>query len=348
VLSEGIKGYDDLVSSSLLPLIERSLEIGDRIEQVGDLIGTIANATRSFLVVTASNKKPSDADLAALGAPVKTLISELEEIADSASQSGNLAQHIILAQKAAPAFKWFLEDKPVGEIQKAKKEFELLSAKIKGGEFKDRVEHMGYVDAFAAYLAGLEQIVSKHFPDGVAWNPTGGDAPKMLQYNKRGGYQGISDMGPAPSLTLDKDRWYCSRQVGVNDLSIDSSKGQTVYILYCRNGSVSVKGAPARVVADGCAHMRINVDEVTGSFDIVNGIDLKVKCKGSVPTINVTKTNGAKIYLEAASADADLVISTSTNLKVVATDGDSTTEYQVPSKFKVKAKGGKLTTIPVV
>jgi len=314
---------------------------------VGDLIGTIANATRAFLVLTTTSKKPPDAELAALGAPVKNMLSDLEDLADNAAQNGALVQHIQLVHSVSPAFRWFLEENPVAEVQKARKEFDTNAAKVRNGEFKDRVEHMAFVDALGSFLQWLEALVSKHFADGLSWNPTGSDAPKSLQYGKRG-YQGSIDTGPAPSLALDKDRWYCARQVGVTDLAIDATKGQTVYLLYCRNSSILVKGTPTRVVADGCQHTRLTVDDVSGSFDILNGLDLKVRCKGNVAAINVTKTNGAKISLDSSSADADIVVSTSANLKVVATDGDNTTEYQVPSKFKVKAKGGKLTTTPVV
>jgi len=46
---------------------------------------------------------------------------------------------------------------------------------------------------------------------------------------------------------------------------------------------------------DGCVHTSVTIDEVPASIDIVNCVQLKLKCKGNVNSVNVTKTNGAKV-----------------------------------------------------
>jgi len=47
------------------------------------------------------------------------------------------------------------------------------------------------------------------------------------------------------------------------------------------------------------------------------------------------------------SADTDLTVSMSNNIKLTTIEGDNKTEYVVPTKFKIKAKGGKVTANPI-
>ena len=37
------------------------------------------------------------------------------------------------------------------------------------------------------------------------------------------------------------------------------------------------------------------MDEVPAPVDLINGIQLKLKCKGNVAAVNVSKTSGAKV-----------------------------------------------------
>jgi len=74
------------------------------------------------------------------------------------------------------------------------------------------VEHIGYVDSFFAFLGALEHLLAAHYHDGVTWSSTGGDAPKSLQFSKRGLVSSADQLG-TPSITTEKDRVICARQV---------------------------------------------------------------------------------------------------------------------------------------
>jgi hypothetical protein len=343
-LSEPLRQYDDIVSTFLAQFLDRGREIGEKVEQVGDLVGTISNATRAFLLVASQSKRPSESDLAALGAPVKTLVSELEDMADKAS--GPLADHVNLISSAAPALRWILEDKPASEVNKAIKEFDALATKLKNGEFKDRLEHVGYMESFFGFLSSLEQLITRYFPDGVTWAATGGDAPKSLVFSKRGMVTNTDVVG-VPVNAADNNRWLCARQVDVTDVTIDAAKLQPVHVLYCRAASITIKGAPSRVVIDGCTHTSVVMDEAPAVVDIVNCFHAKFKAKGNVTAVNVIKTQGAKIFLDGSnSADTELTVSMSSNIKLTTNEGDNKTEYVVPTKLKVKTKGGKINATP--
>jgi len=307
-------------------------------------VGTISNATRSFLFIASQSKRPSESDLAALCAPVKTLVSELEDMSDKAS--GPLADHISLISSAAPALKWILEDKPAAEVNKAIKEFDALATKVKNGEFKDRLEHVGYMESFFGFLSALEQMITRYFPEGVTWASAGTDAPKSLPFSKRGMVTTTDGMG-IPVNAAENNRWLCARQVDVTDVTIDAAKGQPVHVLYCRAASITIKGSPSRVIIDGCSHTSVVMDEAPAVVDIVNCFHAKLKARGNVTAVNVVKTQGAKIFLDGSnSADTELSVSMSSNIRLTTNEGDNKTEYVVPTKLKIKTKGGKINATP--
>jgi hypothetical protein len=225
------------------------------------------------------------------------------------------------------------------------KDFEPLAAKVKTGEFRDRQEHVLFVESYFGFLSNLNELVSHHFPDGVTWSSAGTDAPKSLQFSKHGVITN-NDIG-SPVNAQENNRWLCARQVDVKDVTVDAVKGQPVYVLYCRSSSIAIRGTPSRVLIDGCSHTSVTMDEVPSPVDIVNCLHIKLKCKGNVNSVTVTKTSNAKIFLDGSnSADTELTVSLSNNIKLTTIEGDNKTEYVVPTKLKIKTKGGKVNAVP--
>eukprot|EP01128_Nolandella_sp_AFSM9_P010403 TRINITY_DN7184_c0_g1_i1.p1 TRINITY_DN7184_c0_g1~~TRINITY_DN7184_c0_g1_i1.p1 ORF type:complete len:410 (-),score=83.46 TRINITY_DN7184_c0_g1_i1:67-1266(-) len=332
--------YDALVSEKLAGVFESSILIGGRVELLTDIIGSLASAARAIIVLSAQCKKPHNLD--SLSAPLKSLLTELDEM--KVQQGRPFSDHVNLIAAASGAFSWVYSSSPKTELKEALKSIDASADKVKK-EFTDRVEHLQFVNSFTSFVSGLNSL-SRKFPDGLEWNSSGSSAPKSLQFSKRG-YVGL-DLAPIPAVNRSTStKCFCEYQVGLSDVIVDSSKNQTVYVLYCRNSSITIKGDPKSIIFDGCTYSTLTVEGSTSQIDVVNSVGIKVKTKGKVDAVNVSRSQGVRLYLGTASADADVVVQTTSKLKLIVAEGDNKVEYEVPTKFKVNAKGGKIETTAV-
>jgi adenylyl cyclase-associated protein len=128
-----------------------------------------------------------------------------------------------------------------------------------------------------------------------------------------------------------------------------------VFISMCDGCTVQVPGKVKAVTIDNCVKVRVFVQDVVSTVEMVNckSVMVVVQKDGKVPSFAVDKCESAHIILSRSAYEAhpDIYSSnvTAMNIEVPGpTDDDDNKEHPVPEQFitKIDPKTGKVTTKP--
>ncbi|KAL0491757.1 cyclase-associated protein 1 [Acrasis kona] len=135
------------------------------------------------------------------------------------------------------------------------------------------------------------------------------------------------------------EKWVIENQDGQQLEVTDTKTKQGVYIFNCNNTYITVKGKVNNIILDSCKKSGVILDDAVASVEMVNCQSVKVQVVGSVPTVNVDKTDGVVIYLSEASINTTIITSKSSEMNVCvpgATEDDDSVEVPLPEQYQHK------------
>lgn len=158
-----------------------------------------------------------------------------------------------------------------------------------------------------------------------------------------------------PKMALEGGRkWVVEHQVNATDLVIDKcDMRQTVYLYKCEGSVLQIKGKVNGICMDQCKKTAIVFQDAVAQCEVVNCTSVQIQVDGSVPTIQVDKTDGVQIYLMGEkSNDVSILTAKSSEMNVLtkpANPDDDMLESPLPEQYESKfdAKSGKWTTVAV-
>ena len=166
-----------------------------------------------------------------------------------------------------------------------------------------------------------------------------------------------SENKPAPKppvFKLEEKRWRVEHQRGRHDLEIESSNlKECAYVFDCHDCTVVVRGKISSVVLDNCSKVGVLCDNLLSTMEFINCKSVTGQILGSVPTVNVDKTDGCQLYISKESQGVEIVHAKTSafNIHVPssedAEEGDFV-EINVPEQFKTtfNKESRKIETVP--
>jgi adenylyl cyclase-associated protein len=131
--------------------------------------------------------------------------------------------------------------------------------------------------------------------------------------------------------------WFIENQVGGAPISIkDVHIKQQVYIYGCTDATILLEGKAKNIVFDSCEKSRLIFDDAVSSIEVVNCKNVRIQCKGQVPSISIDKTDGCLVYVSWEGRDAQFVTSKSSEMNVAfpqASGSDEYVEKPIPEQF---------------
>lgn len=97
---------------------------------------------------------------------------------------------------------------------------------------------------------------------------------------------------------------------------------QTVYVFRCENSVVQIKGKVNSVTVDGCKKTSVVFDNLLSQVEVINSQSIEIQTLGTLPTVSIQKTDGCQVYLSKESLGAEIVTSKSSEMNILAPQGD--------------------------
>uniref|UniRef100_A0A915CNS7 Adenylyl cyclase-associated protein n=1 Tax=Ditylenchus dipsaci TaxID=166011 RepID=A0A915CNS7_9BILA len=221
----------------------------------------------------------------------------------------------------------------------------------KGGSGTDRQALFAELNKGDAITAGLKKVTADmqtHKNPGLR----GSVAPALTAKPQTGGAAGtkpaVVDRPPKTELK-DHKVWNIEYHKGNNSITVETDKKQAVYIFKCENSVVQIKGKVNSVTMDSCKKTSVVFESLLAQVEVINCQSVKVQTLGTLPTISIQKTDGCQVYLSKDSLGAEIVTSKSSEMNVLAPQGqdEDFVEYPVPEQFKTTLcpKTKKLITV---
>ncbi|KAI1289696.1 Adenylyl cyclase-associated protein 2 [Halotydeus destructor] len=152
-----------------------------------------------------------------------------------------------------------------------------------------------------------------------------------------------------PKFELDGKKWLVEYQNGRKDIVIpDAEMNQSVNLYKCKDTLVQIKGKVNSVIVDSCIKTAVVFENIVAVVEFVNCQSIQAQSMGKVPTINIEKTDGAQIFLNKESIDAEIVTAKCSAVNVSVHDAklDDYVEHPIPEQFKSIWNGKGFTTAP--
>ncbi|KAL6063447.1 suppressor of rasval19 [Balamuthia mandrillaris] len=154
-----------------------------------------------------------------------------------------------------------------------------------------------------------------------------------------------------PKCELDGSKWNVQYQKGNSSIVVEAQNNkETVNIFSCEDSVVQVKGKVTNILVNGCTKVGVVFEDVISQVEVVRGKKIQVQATGSVPTIQVDKSEGVTLYLTTANkAAVSIITSLSSEINVVtpgASESDDPKEQALPQQFVSTFSGDKLVTVP--
>merc|ERR1712204_109783 len=159
----------------------------------------------------------------------------------------------------------------------------------------------------------------------------------------------------APQMKFLGGRWMVENYEEEDGLIVveKANLKSNVFISMCDGCTVQVPGKVKAVTIDNCVKVRVFVQDVVSTVEVVNckSVKIIVQKDGVVPSFAVDKCESPQIILSKSAAEANPDIYSSNvsamNVEVPGkTDKDDNKEYAIPEQFltKIDYKTGKCTT----
>merc|ERR1712083_1236466 len=160
----------------------------------------------------------------------------------------------------------------------------------------------------------------------------------------------------APQTKFMGGRWMVENYEEEDGLIVvdKANLKSNVFISMCDGCTIQVPGKVKAVTIDNCVKVRVFVQDVVSTVEVVNckSVKIIVQKDGVVPSFAVDKCESPQIILSRSAYEAmpDIYSSNVTAMNVEvpgATDDDDNKEHPVPEQFltKIDFKTGKCTTV---
>jgi len=151
---------------------------------------------------------------------------------------------------------------------------------------------------------------------------------------------------------LNKGTWFVEYHEGAHDISLNETQiKENVYILKCKNATITLPSKVKSVQVDGCHRVNIVFKSVVSVFEIFNSQRVSIECEEQLPAVSVDKSAGTSIVLSrtAAANPPNIITSSITELNLVVpgkTDEDDPIEIPLPEQYETRfnPETGKITT----
>jgi len=173
----------------------------------------------------------------------------------------------------------------------------------------------------------------------TALSPRPYEAPKYKKFN-------APETKKPPVFELQMKKWIIEHQDGNQTMVIENtSDKQTIYMYKCKNSVLQVKGKVNSITLDNCQKCAVVFEDLISTCEFVNCQSVKAQANGKVPTISIDKTDGAQLFLNEKSLNAQMITAKSSEMNccITSPDGDIT-EFPVPEQFKTLWDGKKFAT----
>jgi len=231
---------------------------------------------------------------------------------------------------------------PTTVVQQHKSATEPLIAKFLK-DYKSKQLDCALPENIQGFLKGLESFVQRNYATGITWNPSGKDCPSRLEFTTRGIPPALVIRG-LPKLQTDPNKIYC--EFWANEKKeMECDKKQSVYVLYCTNSSIFVKGKASNIIIDGCVFSKITLTEAS-SLTVTNCHRIEISFSGSINSITIDRTHGCTLNLTESAAGQSLEVNAiaSSHVFVAVPEDQGGEVCEIPTQIKTKVKHGKLSS----
>lgn len=152
---------------------------------------------------------------------------------------------------------------------------------------------------------------------------------------------------PPKKELIDDAKWIINNftEEDVSEpITIEAEKHQSIFVGNCSGVTLNIKGKANAISVSQASKMALVVDSLISGIDIIKSSKFGLQILGTVPMVNVDKSDEGSIYLSKDSVESDVQIfsSCSTSLNINVPEKDDYEELPVPEQFKHTIKNGKL------
>lgn len=153
------------------------------------------------------------------------------------------------------------------------------------------------------------------------------------------------------SQVLDGNRWTIENYEDVtwqNPIRIDAERQQSILISRCNSSVIQVVGKANAISIDNCSRLRLIVDDLVASMEVVNSSRVLIDINGSLPSVQLDKVDGATVALSQKNAANKLWPEiftskcTSINIGLGLESEEGSIELPVPEQIRSRIENGKL------
>eukprot|EP01155_Anaeramoeba_flamelloides_P025248 Anaeramoba_flamelloidesa812869_74.p1 GENE.a812869_74~~a812869_74.p1 ORF type:complete len:457 (-),score=132.62 a812869_74:159-1358(-) len=147
-----------------------------------------------------------------------------------------------------------------------------------------------------------------------------------------------------PKKVLEKKKWiiefFENETEGIVLEEYDTNSKQIIYIHNCKTSVIKINGVVGQIFLDNCENVGIIAKQVIIGAFILNSKDIQFQIKLKIPSIEVNRTSGAKIFLPITSLHTEIETYKSSEMYIHAARWDSTDlekedkEIPVPERYK--------------
>jgi hypothetical protein len=157
------------------------------------------------------------------------------------------------------------------------------------------------------------------------------------------------------TTTLKQGSWFVENYVNERVEVTDIKPKQNVYLHKCDSCEIVVTGVDGGVVKsitlDNCTGSQLRFSGVLSVLEVINSKRCKVFLHATVPVVQVDKSHGIELELDAERAADPPLFFTSVSTGVIVSwpvEGRETREEQsIPEQFETVLRDGSLVTEPV-
>jgi hypothetical protein len=180
-------GFKDLIAD-LTTYFDISKKIGGQVAEQADAFKHALEAELNLISKAITQKKPGDAELQNLLAPVSTAMGKVGEI-ESKYRGKDHVNHLKAVSEGSQALGWVcVEPTPGPFVKDTIGSSQFWSNKILT-QFKGKDEsQVNWVNSFTGFLQNLQKYIMQYHTTGLAWNSGGAAAANVVAVSGGGGF----------------------------------------------------------------------------------------------------------------------------------------------------------------
>jgi len=155
-----------------------------------------------------------------------------------------------------------------------------------------------------------------------------------------------------PELFVKKRTWFVKNYTSnLTFKAEDAGLKHNVYVLNCKNCTVTVPSKFKAVQLDGCHKVTFIFNSVVSLVEIFNSSRIKLNPQESCPGVSIDKSSDVEIILGPTCPPPIVTHSNSTDMRLIVpgkTEKSDPVEHFIPHQFSTKLESGQLITTPIV